>query len=374
MPKVSVILTSFNHAKYLRESIDSVLTQTFTDFELFIWDDASSDASWEIIRGYSDSRIKIFRNDIQKRGVWITNKVISELSNGKYIAIQHSDDMWEPEKLAKQVESLDANPEVGAVFTHVQMIDEEGNPLNLPWCCHFDQPNRSRHEWLRSFLEHINTLCHPSVLIRKSCYETCGMYRYGLGQTGDFDMWIRLCLKYPIHILEEKLTKLRIIDNEKNMSGNRRDSRIRTTFELSLLLHNFKEIKTNAELFKIFPEIKPLYADKQVHPHYILAMLCVEKNFFPAGSYFGLNLLFELLQDSTIRKQLWNECNFDVNEFIRITGEIDPFNRETIEKLNLQLAERDAQLAERDAQLAGILSSRPWRITAPLRKILSFFR
>ena len=67
MPKVSVILTSYNHERYIREAIESTLKQTFTDFELIIWDDASIDASWEIISSYKDSRIHAFRNDDRQR-------------------------------------------------------------------------------------------------------------------------------------------------------------------------------------------------------------------------------------------------------------------------------------------------------------------
>lgn len=67
MPKVSVVLTSFNHEKFIREAVDSVLNQTFTDFELIIWDDASADGSWAVINSYSDPRIKVFHNEVTKR-------------------------------------------------------------------------------------------------------------------------------------------------------------------------------------------------------------------------------------------------------------------------------------------------------------------
>ena len=89
--RVSVILTSYNHAKYLKEAIDSVLDQTFSDFELIIWDDASTDESWHIITSYSDKRIKSFRNDVHKRALWGMNKAISEIAAGEYIAIHHSE-------------------------------------------------------------------------------------------------------------------------------------------------------------------------------------------------------------------------------------------------------------------------------------------
>ena len=78
MPKVSIILTSFNHEKYLREAIDSVLNQSFKDFELIIWDDASADGSWEIIKSYTDPRIILFRNEVTRRGGYGINKAISD--------------------------------------------------------------------------------------------------------------------------------------------------------------------------------------------------------------------------------------------------------------------------------------------------------
>ena len=103
MPKVSVILISYNHEKFIREAIESVLNQTFTDFELIIWDDASSDDSWAIINSYNDSRIKAFLNDETRRGIYGINKAISEVASGEYLAIHHSDDVWASEKLQKQV-------------------------------------------------------------------------------------------------------------------------------------------------------------------------------------------------------------------------------------------------------------------------------
>ena len=132
MPVISIILTSFNHEKYICEAIDSVLAQTFSDFELIIWDDDSSDNSWHLINQYSDSRIKAFRNDERKRGTWGINKAISEIAAGAYIAIHHSDDTWAPDKLEKQLSFLKDNPKYGAVFTNVMAISDNGEPIDDP--------------------------------------------------------------------------------------------------------------------------------------------------------------------------------------------------------------------------------------------------
>lgn len=103
MPKVSVILTSYNHAQFIGEAIQSVLDQTERDFELIIWDDASTDNSWEIISEFKDKRILAFRNNRQMRGVWGLNQAISKIVSAPFIAIHHSDDVWLPNKLDVQL-------------------------------------------------------------------------------------------------------------------------------------------------------------------------------------------------------------------------------------------------------------------------------
>lgn len=198
-PKVSVILTSYNHGKYLGEAIESTLNQTFQDFELIIRDDASSDDSWHIISEYRDIRIKAFRNKVNRGPVFGVNKAISEIATGEYIAIHHS--------------------EISAVFSNALAINEEGLPLgDVPhfYANVFQQTNKTRHEWLRFFFTQANALCHPSVLIRKQYYEDCGLYRAMVAQLPDFDMWVRLCLKYDIFILPESLIRFiyQVIGNE----------------------------------------------------------------------------------------------------------------------------------------------------------------
>lgn len=395
MPKVSIILTSFNHAEYLREAIDSVLNQIFEDYELIIWDDASADESWNIIQSYSDPRIKTFRNDVQKRGVYGINKAISEIVTGEYIAIHHSDDVWELNKLEKQVNFLDVHPEIGAVFTNTLPIGEDSRPLQDKlhfYSSIFNQENKSRYLWLRHFFEKGNALCHPSVLIRKKCYGECGLYRYGLAQVGDFDMWIRLCLKYEIYILPDKLVKFRVRDNEENASGSRPETRSRWNFEYYLLLSNFLKINRADDLFKVFPEAKKYCSDESCI-RYAIAMVMLEVKPFHTTIQFALQILFDLIND-----QNQNNTFFSANDFVKLTGELDPlqilnfesFNQavterdERIAKLNKTLTESDRQIislnraiaevrqqekliTEVKMELQGVLASKSWRVTRPLR-------
>lgn len=338
MPKVTVILTSYNHAKYIRETIDSILNQTFKDFELIIWDDASTDDSWEIIQSYKDKRIKTFRNEESKRAIYGINKTIKEISKGKYIAIHHSDDIWQLTKLEKQVKFLDENREYGAVFTNAQAINENSGIFedkNHMYYSVFDQPNRSRQEWLNFFFYKGNALCHPSVMIKKECYDNCGVYRYGLAQIGDFDMWIRICMKYEIYVLPEKLTKFRVRDNEANASGNTSTSRIRTTTEYLYIIKNFAELQWN-DFIRVFPnEQKYRSCNNKYSQEYVFARLCIEEESLRFAKTIGFINLYEIINNTEKANLLKNSYNFDYLELINLSAKYDIFNIEQEYNKNL---------------------------------------
>jgi len=368
--KVSVILTSYNHEKYLKTSIDSVLTQTFHDFDLIIWDDGSTDKSWEIISGYNDPRIIPFRNTLNRKGGNIKH-AIKKIARGEYIAIHHSDDVWEPDKLEKQVAFLDSHPEIGAVFSHVNLIDENGqvfSDISHPYYGVFDQPNRTRFEWLRHFFYKGNALCHPSILIRKACYED-SIYRNGMSQLPDFDMWIQLCMNYEIHVLQEKLVRFRLRKAEANQSGNKPETRIRIQFEWLQVLSQYKNIKTIKELVKIFPKTKK-YTHKDCSDIlFALGMIAVENGSNDPTRLFGLNLLFETLNDADRAPTLEKYFGFNKKTFVKLSGKYDVFSIEKIHELNI-LTSKNAELEQ---EILFYANSKSWRLTRPFRKLRKFF-
>ena len=347
-PRVSVILTSFNHARYLRESIESVLGQTFRDFELMIWDDGSTDDSWNIISSYRDPRIRAFRNRSQTGGAYI-RKAILKVAAGGTIAIHHSDDVWEPQKLEKQVDYLSKHPETGAVFTWASIIDDDGQPFKDESHFYyriFEQPNRTRFEWLNYFFYHANALCHPSVLIRKACYRECGVYRSGFAQLPDLDMWVRLCMKYEIHVLPEKLVRFRVRRDEQNVSGDRPSARIRHQFEFWRILGNYRSIPTVADLARIFPVAAKYLTEGDAHGDFALAMLSIEERENPLVQLFGLTILFELLNTPSQARMLAELHEFTNLDFLELTARYDVFSVERLRRLSAQLAEQQRELSE----------------------------
>lgn len=388
MPTVSVILTSYNHDKYVREAIESVLNQTFQNFELIIWDDASVDDSWQIIQSYSDLRIQPFRNSQNKGPLFGINKAIFEVARGKYIAIHHSDDVWELNKLAKQVDFLEANESIGAVFSNAQPIDQRGIPLTDQTHFYyniFSQPNRSRHEWLRYFFLTGNALCHPSLLIRKQCYLDCGAYRDMLAQMPDFDMWIRLCAKYEIHIMADYLLKFRILDDEMNTSGNRPATRIRSANEYYKLLQQYRTLTDKFDIFKIFPDFISYNREEDTDSEYVLSRVCLESGDFFLRQLLAIDILFDILNNPVRREAIEEIYGFSSNDFIAITGRYDLFSCQ----LQISVIEQDEQISgltrsvfERDELITNlnhvaneqsnyiqvIENSLSWKITRPLRK------
>jgi glycosyltransferase involved in cell wall biosynthesis len=320
--KISVILTSFNHAKYLREAIDSTLAQTFTDFELIIWDDASTDNSWKIIQSYSDPRIKAFRNERQRRGVYGINRAITEIAESEYIAIHHSDDIWELSKLEKQVKFLDSNPETGAVFSNVQIIDEYGNYQENFW---FDNQVKSRWQFLNDIFFIKNHLANPSVLIRKECYDQVGLYGFGLAQCADAEMWSRLLLKFNIHVLQEKLIRHRLFTNNTNASSMTLGNRIRLNNEWNVVRQNYLLIDQFDELVNIFPILERYRNPNGFEIKFLLAMVCLKECADPAGWSFGLNLLMSLIRDDKKSKLIKDLYNFDYKDLIKLTSEHDVY-------------------------------------------------
>jgi len=253
-PKISVILTSYNHAKYIGEAIDGVLSQSFKDFELIIIDDKSSDNSVEIIQKYQDPRINFIKNEINLGMCAAINLGILQ-AKGKYIAHICSDDIWfRNDKLQKQFDFLEEekNSNYGAVFTLPNPINEDGSELKdrtNPHCRVFYRAtNRSREEWLRFFFYDFNCLCFPTALVRKTCYEMLGGYDSRYSMMLDLDMWIRIALKYNIFVIQEKMISFRVGEASTSSQDN---ARVIANFESGKLLNHFLKIDDADLLYKI---------------------------------------------------------------------------------------------------------------------------
>ncbi|MBW4475837.1 MAG: glycosyltransferase [Tolypothrix brevis GSE-NOS-MK-07-07A] len=356
MPKVSVIIPSYNHEKFVAEAIQSVLNQTYQDFEIVITDDGSADNTVNIIKQFTDPRIRLFCFAKNRGAAVAANNCLKE-SKGEYIAMLSSDDVFVPDKLAKQVSFLEEHPEVSAVFSYAQIIDENGNDFaqeNHFYKQIFIQPNRNRFEWLNHFFYKGNCLCHPSALIKKKCYEDVGKYDERFAQLPDFDFWIRLCMKYEIYIMPEELIKFRIRDNEANASGNRPEARIRHQLEYKQILNNYFSSEIRNDFYKIFPEAGLDINNNQDDEEsiYLQVALLAIKVDLPEHQSFGIDKLYELLDSrKETNAKIMRKYAFDFANLIQITGQYDVYGIISKENLHLQVGQTQVELERSHSQL-----------------------
>ncbi len=242
MAKVSIMFPSFNHESYVEEAINSIYNQTYTDYEIIISDDASTDGTYEIITKICNKKAKLHRFE-SNVGASMNTKYCYDLCDSKYIALLNSDDVWDSKHLEKSVEYLDMHSDCAAVFSWAAFIDEDSQIIDDNVLL-FKQNNRTKEEWFRHLFTYGNCLCHPSMVIRKTAYEDIGFYSMSLRQLPDYDEWIRLVKKYEIHVIPEVLVKHRRCNKElTNTSSPTITNSIRDINEqLFILMHYFDDI------------------------------------------------------------------------------------------------------------------------------------
>lgn len=220
-PKISVIMPVFNSQNYLREAIESILNQTFRDFEFIIINDASTDESLNIINSYNDSRIQVIDNSLNK-GAPLSLNLGLQLASGEYIARMDADDISFPERFSKQVEYLDQNFHISVLGTNVIEIDQKGKPITGYPSKYPSDPNLIR--WLLLFK---NCLRHPTVMARRSFFEAVGVFNDEWRPAADYHLWLRAAYKYSYSNLTEALlyyrwhdTNVSVVNLNQSHKGN----------------------------------------------------------------------------------------------------------------------------------------------------------
>ena len=194
-PLVSVIIPTYNRAWALKEAIDSVLAQDFKDFELIVVDDGSTDNTGEMLDSYDQDLIVIRQTN---RGVSAArNRGIAEAA-GRLIAFLDSDDLWLPGKLSRQVDFFNSNPD--AVINQTEEIwIRNGVRVN---------PKNRHHKFSGMIFEQSLALClvSPSaVMMRRSLLDAVGLFDEDLPACEDYDLWLRISWRYPVHLIETPL-------------------------------------------------------------------------------------------------------------------------------------------------------------------------
>jgi len=214
-PLVSICIPTYNNARFLRECLNSIVNQTYPNKEIIISDNASTDETEKISKEYVKKyKVKYYKNE-KNIGAEANFTRCIELANGEFIAMYHSDDIYDKEIIARQVEYLNGHPNSGAVSTLAYDIDEEGKVFNrkdIP--SELNKVNNCEYnfeEIFKAVMKYGNFLVCPSFMVRASIYKTeIKKYRYDMFKTSsDLDVWFCILRKHNIGILPDNLMSYR---------------------------------------------------------------------------------------------------------------------------------------------------------------------
>ncbi|MBS1721056.1 MAG: glycosyltransferase [Armatimonadetes bacterium] len=206
--RVSVLLTCYNHLRHLQLAYQSLLDQTFTEFEIIALDDGSTDGTREWLSAQTDPRLRLIFNETNL-GTYATLNVGLREAKGEFIAVLNDDDLWAPEKLAQQVQYLDANPKAGLVHCGGWFIDGDGRRHPDPAPLGFPYPRTESGDILAAEIDH-NQIIASSVLFRAPIVDSIGPFDPAYFGSGDWQMWLRIARVADIGYLDEPLCFYRV--------------------------------------------------------------------------------------------------------------------------------------------------------------------
>ena len=399
-PLVSIVMVNYNHEDFLREAIDSVLAQTYKNWELILVDDGSTDASVQIIKEYTDSRIRAFFLEKNRHICYATNYGFAQV-RGTYVARLDSDDVWREDKLEKQMEFFDGKPEARICFTKLDIVDADGVNRNEEMRDLYDLYNsrqKSRKDWMRFFFFGGNSLIQSTMMFDAEILQEEGGFNLAYMQTHDFDFFVRLIKKNEFYFLEEPLVSYRRLENKNSSLHPENDMRFFNE-HMSIRRH-FCDGFTD-ELFKeVFGEyfVNPASETPEELKCEQAFLLCKCVGYTELNPLLGMMKLEELFRDPETVKLLEEKYCYTPKEFYhqntgwqyyspRLDVELkdkdeiisrlrreSKFQKEHIESLmelkDLQqqhIGKLETQVNNLEAQVKWMEESASWKMTQPLR-------
>lgn len=315
-PMVSVMLCSYNGAEYIKDTIESILKQTYTNFELIIVDDASTDNTPQTIQAFSDERIRLILLE-ENQNICNAGNIAFREARGKYGALIGHDDLWREDKLEKQIVYLEEHEECGVCFTWADIVNEKLERVNEKYkdlAERFHATDCTSEEWVQKLLLRGNYFCTPSAMVRMKVLGETDGYRYSLLQLQDYDLWLRMLANTSFHIIEENLTLYRRFDEvQKNLSSENKDTFKRRMNEQHYSVDHFigeLSVSQFCELFRAQMCNPTALSEKEI--------LC-EKALLRIryGNGMGRYRLMELLEDNECRKILHDMYGVTLTEFYK---------------------------------------------------------
>jgi glycosyltransferase involved in cell wall biosynthesis len=204
-PTVSIVIPTFNRATLLSESISSVLRQSYSNFEVIVVDDGSTDSTVDVVNSFPDQRLIFLKQENKGRSA-ARNRAIAQ-ARGRYIAFLDSDDVYLEGKLERQIDYMDSHPEMAMTYTSALCIDGKGDLLPQKYEA---TVSGKIHKDIAFFIPVTITL--PTVMVRREVFQTVGSFDEAMYRFEDTDMWRRISKSYNIGAIQEYTCKLRTHD------------------------------------------------------------------------------------------------------------------------------------------------------------------
>lgn len=244
-PLVSIIMNCYNSSKFLKEAIESVLIQTYSNWEIVFWDNQSVDSSAEIFKSYKDKRFRYFYAENHTPLSEARNLAINK-ANGYWLAFLDCDDLWLPEKLMKQIEVAGINPEIGLVYSPFNLIVETTQKNNslLYYLTHKLICKPHGPENIYKLLLESNFIIFSGVLLKKSLFEKTGGFSNSLVHNEDYQILLKVCLNSLAVCIDKRLVSYRIHDSNATYLND--EIKFRETIEILDQLPDSKFVRKAA--------------------------------------------------------------------------------------------------------------------------------
>lgn len=314
--KFSVICPLYNHEKYVLKTINSILAQTYTNFEVIIIDDCSTDNSYNVAKEINDSRVTIFKNNFNM-GISNTLNNGIKKATGDWICILATDDMLREDHLSKVLECIFYSKNLSAVYSGYIAIDEFDNNINQDYYIPTDKNNIIYDAYFSLF----NELPAPGSCIKNNIFKEIGFFNPGLIQTQDFDFNLKILLNYNIGINNNSTVFYRRFSDNRNISSSKNNQANIMYYESKYLLDNFILYKNN-NIYHILTDLNT-YENETEYIYNLLLSAIKSDNRLVLN--WAFNNLIALLNNENNFEYLNKKYNFIFKDYLYL---YNVFNRD----------------------------------------------
>ena len=285
-PAISVVMPVFNSEKFLEEALESVLNQTYTNFEFIIINDGSTDNSIEILNKYAklDKRCIIYS--------WLNKGIVTCLNFGiqkakaKIIARMDSDDICEKDRFQKQLNYLETHQECVAVGSRVTIIDPDGLPFTNDW---FEQITHDEIDALNMTGYVGSSICHPSVMYRKQALIDIGCYRQKLIYAEDYDLFLRLAENGKLANLSDFLLRYRV--HSKSIGHAKRQEQLQATYQALAQAYERRKISIPSQLISDLKKNQKTESNSEVQMYRTRGWVALNNKYLDTARKYAIKIL-----------------------------------------------------------------------------------